>query len=127
MNKDTIIVGSHKFETLVAVTPEEQQRGLMFQEWPPPVMCFPTKRAGYPSFWMKNTPSPLDILFAHRGKIVAIAFGKPNSTELIEPKKLTDLVIELPHGTVKSLGIEVGDSVKAVFSTSTTSKLLKSG
>lgn len=69
MNKDIIVLGKNKFETLVARTPLEHLRGLMFKEWPPPIMSFPYSDAGIKKFWMKNTPSPLDIIFCYAGEI----------------------------------------------------------
>lgn len=60
-------------------------------------------------FWMKNTPSPLDIVFCQNGKVAEICFGEPHSTEIIGTK-VSDLVIELPYGTIDSIGLKVGQS-----------------
>ena len=61
-------------------------------------------------FWMKNTPSPLDIIFCRNGKVSEICYGEPNSTTVIG-SRISDLVIELPFGTADSLGIKVGQAV----------------
>lgn len=107
-----IIIGKNKFPTLVAKTPEEHERGLMYRTWPPPAMCFPYKIAAWRKFWMKNTISPLDIIFCKGGKIVSIHKGEPLSTEMVGPNEPTDFVVELPHGYVKAFGIDVGQNVK---------------
>lgn len=99
------------FETLIAVSEDEQQRGLMYVEWLPPNMAFPYKYASVNKFWMRDTLSPLDIIFCHAGKITQIHAGTPYSTELIGNNSLSDLVIELPYGTVESSNIKIGDSV----------------
>ncbi len=107
----TLIIGAHVVPTLLAVSAEEQEKGLMGREWPPPVMAFVYSEPSINRFWMKNTPSPLDIVFALRGEIVAIHKGEPHSTALIGEMKFSDLVVELPFGTCKKLGIKVGDPV----------------
>ena len=85
----------------------------MHQEWPPPVMSFVYAFPSVNRFWMKNTPSPLDIVFCHKGKVAEICFGEPNSTQVIGTQ-ISDLVIELPHGTVDSMELKVGQSVGIV-------------
>src|SRR3546814_11098855 len=62
--------GAHRFAVEIAKTPAEQERGLMFRTdipkdggmlfWPYPADGGPPRAA---SFWMKNTPSPLDIIY----------------------------------------------------------------
>jgi uncharacterized membrane protein (UPF0127 family) len=119
---DVIHIGGHEFQTLVAVTPEEQERGLMFQKWPPPVMTFPYYKSAIRKFWMKNTLSPLDIVFCNNNRVVSICYGEPMSTRQIGPDIPVDLVIELPHGTVGKCGICVGDEVKTKYSQNTIAK-----
>ncbi len=116
---DKIILGNHEFETLVAISEKEQEKGLMHQAWPPPVMIFPYKRASIRKFWMKNTPSPLDIVFCRAGVVVQVCEGKPHSTELVGPNELVDLVAELPYGTCSRLGIKQGTSAAYEFSVKT--------
>lgn len=116
---DKISIKNIEFPTLVAITWEEHQRGLMWKSWPPPVMCFPYKEASVRKFWMKNTLSPLDILFCKANKIIDICHGSPLSTEQIGPEKPSDLVIELPAGTVHAHGIQIGDDVGLKLSLAT--------
>lgn len=119
MNGDIIHIKDQSFHTLVAITPEEHSTGLMHKAWPPPVMCFPYKNAAYRSFWMRNTISPLDIIFCKDNKIISIHYGEPLTTHQIGPHVPSDLVIELPHGTAAKYGFSVGDSVRLSYSQKT--------
>ena len=127
MNQDCIYIGNHCFTTLIAVSETEKAVGLMGQAWPPPIMCFPFKTASFRKFWMKNTPSPLDILFVYNNKIISIMKGEPYSTASIGPEAVSNLVIELPFGTAQELNINVGDEVKLCYSIPTFAKCLKLG
>jgi uncharacterized membrane protein (UPF0127 family) len=60
---------------------------------------------------MKNTQTPLDIVFCRTNHVVGIFKGEPFSTKLIGPDEPSDLVVELPAGTAASLGLSVGDYV----------------
>lgn len=125
MKTDIIYIGNNEFKTLVAVTPEEQATGLMGREWPPPIMCFPSKNAGVRKFWMKQTPSPLDIIFCHNNKIIDICQGVPLSTTLVGPNRPTDLVIEVPAGMASRFGFGLGDSVSLSPTLETIAKEIK--
>lgn len=116
---DKVYIGKHAFDTLVAITPDEHMTGLMNREWPPPVMTFPYKKAEIRKFWMKNTISPLDIIFIKSNKVAGIYEGKPLSLQMIGPDEPTDMVVELPLGTVAKLGISIGDNVKLCYSVQT--------
>jgi uncharacterized protein len=110
--KDTIYVNGKEFNTLVAVTPEEHQVGLMWRKWPPPIMTFPYNTAQVRKFWMKNTISPLDIIFCRANVVVGIFRGEPLSTALVGPNTASDLVVEFPAGTADQIGLQVGDSIR---------------
>lgn len=110
------------FPTLVAITDEEQERGLMYANWPPPVMSFPFNTEAKRKFWMKNTVSPLDIIFCKAGKIVQICSGEPLSEKFVGPNEPTDLVIELPAGTSSKHAFHPGDNVKLHLSVPTLAK-----
>lgn len=107
MEQGYIHIANNIFPTLLAISMEEQAKGLMHEEWPPPVMSFVYAYPQVVKFWMKNTPSPLDIVFCHKGKIAQICYGEPHSTSMIGDDTLSDLVVELPHGTVISAGIRI--------------------
>ena len=119
---DKVSIGDNVLDTLVAVTEEEHNKGLMRTPWPPPVMSFPYETAEVRKFWMKNTISPLDILFCKNDHVIAIHEGEPLSTHLIGPNEPSDLVVELPLGTANKLGIAVGDPVHIKYSVNTVAK-----
>jgi len=105
-------IGNHELITLVAETIEEQEKGLMHQPWPPPIMTFVYNSPRKLFFWMKDTPSPLDIIFCNSNIIKLITEGQPYSTSLIGDGGSYDMVIELPKNTVKNLNIKNGQEVK---------------
>jgi hypothetical protein len=113
MESGFIYLHNNIFPTLLAISHDEQSQGLMYRDWPPPVMSFVYASPQLNRFWMKNTPSPLDIVFCREGKIVEIQRGDPFSTSIIGNLE-SDLVIELPFGTVKESGIQLGHSVGLV-------------
>jgi uncharacterized membrane protein (UPF0127 family) len=116
MEQGYVYIANNIFPTLFALSSEEQEKGLMYQEWPPPVMAFVYDSPRVNRFWMKNTPSPLDIVFCRDGKVSEICYGEPHSTKVVG-SQLSDLVIELPHGTVDSVEIKVGQTVGLVAPT----------
>ena len=117
MENGYVFIGESIFPTLLAISEMEQSRGLMWQEWPPPVMSFIYGAPRQNTFWMKNTPSPLDIVFTCKGKVTQICKGEPYSTNAIGGWEASDLIVELPYGTAKSSGIKVGQSVGLVAPT----------
>ena len=110
----------HRFTVPVARTPDAQQRGLIYVA---PVaddggMLFaPYPPEGGPprvaSFWMKDTPSPLDILFIRAdGTIARIAENAvPFSETLIGSGEPVAAVLEVRGGRASELGIAEGDRV----------------
>lgn len=114
MEKGYVYVNSQIFPTLLAISEDEQAQGLMHKAWPPPVMAFVYGFPRVNKFWMKNTPSPLDIVFCFQGKVRQICTGEPHSTSIIGSDDLSDLVIEFPHGTVNSSGIKLGQNALLV-------------
>lgn len=113
---DKIKIGSNTIETLIAITASDHEHGLMDKVWPPPVMSFPYNTAAVRKFWMKKTISPLDLIFCCAGRVVAIEIGTPLSLEYIGPNEPTDLVVEMPRGMTKKLGIVVGQEISLHYS-----------
>jgi hypothetical protein len=111
MRSGYIYIGENVFDSLLAISNEEQTKGLMGEKPPVPVMSFiyPTPRIN--KFWMKDTPAELDIVFASNNKISQVCRGIPFSTQIIGNDTESDLVVELPYGTISSLGIKVNNSV----------------
>ena len=111
----------HVFKVDVARTAAEQQRGLMFRTDIPADggMLF----APYPadgggpreaSFWMKDTPTPLDIIFIRAdGTIAHIAENTvPFSEDQVRSGEPVAAVLEILGGKAAELGISPGDRVR---------------
>ncbi|EZP54675.1 MULTISPECIES: DUF192 domain-containing protein [Sphingomonas] len=112
--------GAHVFDVERATTSAEQARGLMYRTdlkpdggmlfWPYP------PEGGAPrvaNFWMKNTPTPLDILFIRAdGTIATIAENTvPFSEAPVSSREPIAAVLELVGGRTADLGIAEGDRV----------------
>jgi uncharacterized membrane protein (UPF0127 family) len=76
---------------------------------------------------MKNTSTPLDIIFCKGNYVVGIFRGEPLSTKLIGPNEASDLVVELPAGTAEQLGLQVGDYVGYSPTKETVARQLRMG
>ncbi|WP_188657798.1 DUF192 domain-containing protein [Sphingomonas metalli] len=112
--------GRHLFRAEVASTAEAQAKGLMYRTNLAP--DFGMLFAPYPpgggaprsaSFWMKNTPSPLDIIFIRAdGTIAYIGENTiPFSQAPVESGEPVAAVLEVPGGRTAELGIAPGDRV----------------
>ena len=108
--------GKHEFRVEVAQSPSEQAKGLMFRTelGPNEGMIFPYDPPQQVSFWMKNTPLPLDIIYIGTdGRISNIAAQtEPYSLESLPSIGLARLVLEIPGGRAEELGIAPGDKVE---------------
>jgi uncharacterized membrane protein (UPF0127 family) len=112
--------GAHRFQVEVARTVEQQERGLMFRTNIPAdggMLFAPYPADGPPreaSFWMKNTPSPLDILFIRGdGTIARIAENAvPFSEDNLKSGEPVAAVLEVNAGVSAKLGIKAGDKVR---------------
>jgi len=112
MKQGFIYIHDNIFPTLLALSAEEQAIGLMHQPFPPPVMSFIYPRPQINKFWMHQTPSPLDIIFCHNGKVSQICKGDPYSTRVIGSEEYSDLVVELPYGTAAVIGLKLGHTAE---------------
>lgn len=121
---DYLVYKSHKIPTVLAITEEEQKRGLMFQEKLPEAMSFVYSKPKFNFFWMDQTPKPLDIIFCHQGKISEICSGTPYSKKLIGSQSLSDLVIEMPRGNAEKLGMRVGEKIDIKYANQSLSRIL---
>ena len=106
----------HEFAVELAVTPEEQSKGLMFRTElaKNEGMLFPRSVPDTASFWMKNTPLSLDIIFiAPDRTIINIAANtEPYSIRPVVAAGATGAVLEIPAGRAAELGITAGDRVE---------------
>ena len=111
-------LGGEEIFLEVAATPQQQALGLMYRDALPSDrgMLFPMGRPRPVSFWMKNVPVPLDMVFIYDGTIQAIAAEAPPCAAEPCPTygpngQLVDHVIELRAGRAAELGLAVGDEV----------------
>lgn len=107
MKQGYIYIDDNIYNSFFAISQKEQENGLMYINPPTPIMTFIYPYKSYNRFWMKNTPSKLDIIFSCDNKIIEICEGKPYSLKLIG-KYQSDMVIELPYGYVEDNKIKVG-------------------
>ncbi|AFY35788.1 DUF192 domain-containing protein [Calothrix sp. PCC 7507] len=108
----------------VARTSEQQAMGLMYRPALPDDrgMLFEFPSPQPVSFWMKNVPVELDMVFLQKGVVKYIQVAAPPCASepcpTYGPNTLIDTVIELRSGRSAELGLKVGDRVKIKFLTS---------
>jgi len=106
----------HEFQVEMALTPEQQTVGLMFRPSVPADggMLFDWGAPRDSAMWMRNTISPLDMLFINAdGTIRRVAEDTvPGSLATIESRGPVRATLELASGTAKRLDIRVGDKVE---------------
>src|SRR3546814_11548128 len=76
-------------------------------------MIFPMRPARLASFWMKDTPSPLDIIFIAPGGTVAriAAMTKPYSLDPIDSGVAVEAVLAIAGGRAEQIGLQPGARV----------------
>lgn len=110
-------LGGEEIFLEVAATPQQQALGLMYRDALPSDrgMLFPMGRSRPVSFWMKNVPVALDMVFVHQGQIVGLIEAPPCTADPCPTygpgNQLVDQVIELRAGRAAELGLAVGDEV----------------
>ena len=112
----TIDTGERKvpFKVELAITPSEQERGLMYREHldPDAGMLFISDSPRHHVFWMKNTLIPLDMVFIRAdGTIARIATAPPLDETPVPAGEPIAGVLELAGGRAAQLGIRAGDRV----------------
>lgn len=94
----------------VVESEEAQARGLMGRRSMPPGtgMLFIYDAPKDQSFWMKNTPLPLDIIFigADSSVVNIVKRTKPLSTATIESTSPAQYVLEVRAGLTDRLGVD---------------------
>lgn len=108
--------GARRFMVEVARTEQEQARGLMYRTALPSDggMIFPMEPPRPATFWMKNTPLPLDMIFIRTdGTIARIAAETvPYSLDMVESGEPVAAVLEIAGGGAAAAGIQEGDRVR---------------
>lgn len=108
--------GKHHFTAWIAADDASRRRGLMYVRSIPAdhgmLFLFPYPHRA--SFWMKDTPLSLDILFiSPDGRIANIARDtEPFSLAPIESIEPITAVLEIAAGTALRLGIVAGDRIQ---------------
>jgi uncharacterized membrane protein (UPF0127 family) len=103
------------FQIEIADTPASREQGLQYRETlsASQGMLFVFPDEDVRTFWMKNTPLPLDLIFISADlKIVGII---PNTTPFslapLSVSKPSRYVLEIKGGAAESAGIHTGDNV----------------
>jgi hypothetical protein len=117
--KVTVITKSGRevaFQVEVADTPAKRTMGLQYRKELGSdrgmIFLFPSEAPQ--SFWMKNTPIPLDMIFINRErKIVGIVEQTvPFSLDSRSVGVPSQFVLEINGGLAKRHGLQAGDSVR---------------
>lgn len=119
-DQSTVVIesatGDHVFTVEIADDAQERARGLMHRRalGRDAGMLFVFDPPRETAFWMKDTPLPLDILFANEaGVIIAIARGTtPFSTREIASGGVVRGVLEINGGLSDELGVTEGDRLR---------------
>ena len=104
------------FAVEIADTPSKRALGLQYRRDLAPdrgmIFLFPVE--SIQSFWMKNTPLPLDMIFINRDlKIVGIVEQTvPFSLDSRSVNAPSQFVLEINGGLAKRHGINAGDRVR---------------
>ncbi|MFZ4109250.1 MAG: DUF192 domain-containing protein [Polymorphobacter sp.] len=106
--------GKFRYTLEIAASGEEQECGLMHRKTMHrrAGMIFPFVQPRLASFWMENTPLPLDLIFVDAdNRVINFKPGKPFSRDLINSAGITAAVIELNAGEAQRIGLQPGDLV----------------
>ncbi len=110
-----LTAGMHVIQAELAITPEQQQVGMMFRRsmGPNEAMLFIEERAGVRCFWMRNTLIPLSIAFlADDGTVVNIADMKAQSDESHCSARPVRFALEMNIGWFAKRNIKPGSKLR---------------
>mgnify|MGYP000067781819 CR=1 FL=1 len=100
----------------LARTPEQQAHGMMGRLEAPPGtgMLFPRSLPARATFWMRDTPVPLDMIFIGPDRRIEsiVAHVAPLSDAMTSSKGPVIAVLEVGAGEARRLGVAVGDQVR---------------
>ena len=107
-----------QFNIELAIKPDEQAQGLMFRESMPQFsgMLFINERPRRVSFWMKNTPISLDILFIDETGVVQTIKHSATPLDLtpIPGGDHIQYVLEINGGLANLLGLSEGAETRYI-------------
>jgi uncharacterized membrane protein (UPF0127 family) len=110
-----LTAGMHVIHTELALTPAQQQTGMMFRRGmgSNDGMLFVNDDLGVRCFWMRNTLIPLSIAFlSEDGTIVNIEDMAPKSDESHCSAKPVRYALEVPQGWFAKRGLKPGLKVR---------------
>jgi uncharacterized membrane protein (UPF0127 family) len=100
----------------VADTPAKREQGLQYRrelgDDQGMLFLYPSERPQ--TFWMKNTPIPLDLIFidGDRRIVGVVQEAVPFSTAILSVSVPSQFVLEIKGGLSRHRGIGVGDAVR---------------
>ncbi len=108
--------GKAVFSVEIADTPAERSKGLQFREQLPQFsgMLFLFEEVRPVSFWMKNTPLPLDMIFiSESGTVTGIhPNATPFDTRMVVSGDAVLAVLEINGGLSRRFGINDGSEIR---------------
>ena len=110
-----LTAGMHVIQAELAVTPEQQQIGMMFRRsmGTNEAMLFVEERPGVRCFWMRNTLIPLSIAFlADDGTVVNVAEMKPQSDASHCSSRPVRYALEMNEGWFDKRGVKPGSRIR---------------
>jgi len=117
-NLKEITIGDAAFFVEIADTPATRTKGLSGHKQlkENEGMLFIFDSLGQYSFWMKDMNSPLDIIWIKENKVVGFAENAPPAGNapltIYTPPQPVDKVLEINAGSIKKLGIKIGDTIE---------------
>lgn len=123
IKKNRVCFKKSCFSVELAVTPEQRRQGLMSRGYldRKEGMLFIFSEEDKHPFWMKNTWIPLDIIWINKNKeVVYISENtlpcKSNDCPIIIPSGTAQFVLEINSGTIKNIGLAIGDKLDITYS-----------
>ena len=99
---------THTIQAEIADEAHERQTGLMYRKNIPigTGMLFIWEKPMRIGMWMKNTSTPLDMLFFREGKLLGtVENTQPFSLDVVGIAAKSDMVLEIPAGQASVLNI----------------------
>ena len=105
-------IGSEHFDLEIAVSPHDQEVGLMHRDSldPDHGMIFVNDAVKPQTFWNHDTHFPLDLIFlGSSGNVVSLKHLDAYSEKVVPSDAPAQYVIELNAGTAARLHVKIGD------------------